>query len=170
MFDSRRRAIVTGLWLGGFLVAYGWVFDRLRLPPSSALSWVFYLAPPIAALILRRRLLPFPAPSRAGYLALAAAVGATLYVVFVWLLHRFDPTFFDLIVKDREATLLRAGASQAELAAKTAQVRKVLTPGLFALSVAASFGTISVLVSALIGLVPAKQPTTSPFRRAEPVR
>ncbi len=150
--------LAWGAGLAAAMVIYGLIFRGAKLSYRSGWSWVFYVLPPIAALLaqLSLRAAAGELPFGTGF-ALAAIVivaGSAVYGAFVFLYNRFvDDSLIRTVVSDR-VTQLEARVTDPEKRARAIRrVRAAGTPAAFAANVTIALIVISMAVATVLTIV-----------------
>ena len=128
-----------GLGLGAFLVGYGVLFRLLGLDSASPLTWLFYLAQPVALVWLTRSESKRPGLTRlrrVGISAAAAALGNSMYAIYVYLFNRFvDDSLIRDTLSSQLAALEASGLPAVEMARRAADLERAFTPLTFSVNV-----------------------------------
>jgi len=144
-------ALKHGVYLGGFLVAYGIAFRLMGLDHHSPLSWVFYLALPVAAFwSLKTLAKDGPQNYLSGTLRASAMilVGSAIYCAYVYLFNAFvDASLIENLRAEQLASLDPANPAAEK---QKAQIEQLTTPGGFAVAVYIQLVVVGVAASALI--------------------
>lgn len=125
-----------GLYLGGFLIAYGVFFRFADIGHNSPLGWVFYLSLPVAAFLslkarANKETQSFTqALSRGGVTIL---VGALLYAIYVYGFNAFIDD--SLIQTVREQAFSKIDSADQNAQSRISLIRTLTTPHGFATTI-----------------------------------
>lgn len=138
-----------GLYLGGFLSAYGLLFRLLDQHYTSPLGWVFYIALPLAVFVsLKVQANAGPQGFLNGLIrgSIVVAMGAAIYAIYVFVFNAFVDA--SLIEAVRADSLAKIDASDPKADAQIALTQQLTTPSGFAATIFTQL-LIAGVVSAL---------------------
>jgi uncharacterized protein DUF4199 len=146
-----------GLRLGGFLWVYGLAFRLLELTAASPLAWVFYLALPVAAvLVLYERRKEGALSYRSGLLLSIGviSIGAAVYAIYVFGFNAFiDDSLIQTARENAFALLAERDLTPEQVASREKFIDLSTTPLGFALYIAIQMIIFGTLTSLLIAAV-----------------
>ncbi len=148
-----NTAVKYGLFLGGFLSAYGLVFRLLNLPFDSPFGWIFYISLPIfagLALWQLRKTPPLSYWRALGTAAMITVLGGAIYSLYVFAFNAFiDDSLIQAVRDSSLANMASRNLSPEGEEARRALIVWATEPLGFAITIAIQM-TIASIVSSFV--------------------